>query len=330
MTLGGTYMGLIDAISNALGNAYARQAKHTIEPAAIDEHSLIVPGEDENGNEWYGELTNGSFIVVPNNTFAIILDHDAIEGFIEEPGKYIFEDGVCSIFNGDGFSRSILDRAQLKLEYNGREIDQKRIIYVNLKDIRNIKFGTFNPILYSDPLYSLDLEVVVCGSFSIRINDPMKFYTEFVPLSISRLSADDEKAKNELVSIVLYAIITMFTKMSGRTSIRELNSYAKEIQNAIMNDDKQGAYWKQNYGFSLTNLVIENIGYSDKTRRMLDSAYDRKIQFEKTQETINVKQRAAMSFENQVNAVLQLEKLKKMGILTESEFQKKKKEILGL
>ncbi len=37
-----------------------------------------------------------------------------------------------------------------------------------------------------------------------------------------------------------------------------------------------------------------------------------------------------MSFEEQVEAVMQLEKLRQMGILTESEFQKKKKEILGL
>ena len=323
-------MGLIDAISNALGNAYARQTKHTIEPAVFNEHSLIVPGEDENGNEWYGELTNGSFIVVPNNTFAIILDHDAVEGWIEKPGKYVFEDGVCSIFNGDGFNQSIVNRAQLKLEFNGKEVDQKRIIYVNLKDIRNIKFGTLNPILYNDPLYPSDLEIVVCGSFSIRINDPMKFYTEFVPLSLSRLSADDERTKNELVEIVLQAIVTTITRLFGGQSIRELSSCANEIRNAIMDNDEQVFYWKRNYGFSLTNLVIENIGYSDKTTKMLDLAYASKMQFERTQETINIRQRASMSFNNQVDAVLQLEKLKNMGILTESEFQKKKKEILGL
>lgn len=36
-----------------------------------------------------------------------------------------------------------------------------------------------------------------------------------------------------------------------------------------------------------------------------------------------------MSFEEQVEAVMKLEKLRQMGILTDSEFQKKKREILG-
>lgn len=323
-------MGLIDTISNVLGNVYAGQTKHTIEPAAFDEYSLIVPGEDENGNEWYGELPNGSFIVVPNGTFAIILDHDTVEGWIEESGKYIFEDGVCSVFNDDGFSKSILNRAQLKIEFNGKEIDQKRIVYVNLRDIRNLRFGTLNPILFKDPLFMSDLEVVLSGSFSIRITDPMKFYTEFVPLSTSRLSADDEKTKDELSSIVLQAIAKAITRLSGRISIRELSLHEADIRNAIMGNDEQLLYWKRNYGFMLTNLIIENIGYSEKTERMLDSAYSSKMQFDRTQRTINNNQRATMSFDNQVNAVLQLENLRKRGILTEIEFQKKKKEILGL
>ena len=76
--------------------------------------------------------------------------------------------------------------------------------------------------------------------------------------------------------------------------------------------------------------MIENIGYSDQTRKMMDSAYGSRLQHENMQQTINLKQRAAMSFEEQVEAVMQLEKLRQMGILTESEFQKKKKEILGL
>ena len=323
-------MGLLDAISNALGRVYDGQTSHTIEPDAFDEYSLIVPGVDENGDEWYGELTNGSVIIVPNSTFAIILDHDSIEGYIVEPGKYIYEDGACSLFNGDGFNQSIANRAYFRIQFNGKEVDQKRIIYINLKDIRNIMFGTYTPIMFRDPSYPSDIEVTVCGSFSIRIDDPLAFYTEFVPLSIARLSAEDMKLKNELGAIVLQAITKTINRLSGKHSIRELSSGTNAIRDAILNDDEQVLYWKQHYGFSLTNLVIENIGYSDQTRKMMDSAYESRLQHQNMQRTINVKQRAAMSFEEQVEAVMQLEKLRKMGILTESEFQKKKKEILGL
>ena len=323
-------MGFLDAISNALGNAYAGQTNHTIEPDDFDEHSLIVPGIDENGDEWYGELTNGSVIVVPDNTFAIILDHDSIEGYIGEPGKYIYEDGVCSVFNGDGIKQSIVNRAYTKVQFNGKEVDQKRVIYVNLRDIRNIMFGTYTPIVFHDPSFSSDIEVTVCGSFSIRIDDPLAFYKEFIPLSIARLSADDKKLKSEFGSIVLQAITKTIHRLSGKHSIRELSSGTNAIRDAILYDDEQVLYWKQNYGFSLVNLVIENIGYSDQSRKMMNSSYESRLQHENIQQTINVKQRAAMSFEEQVEAVMQLEKLRQMGILTDSEFQKKKKEILGL
>ena len=323
-------MGFLDAISNALGRAYNSQTNHTIEPAEFDEHSLIVQGVDENGDEWYGELTNGSIIVVPNSTFAIILDHDSIEGYIGEPGKYIYEDGACSLFNGDGPNMSVTNRVHLRIQFNGKEVEQKRIIYVNLKDIRGIMFGTYTPIVFRDPLYPSDLEVTVCGSFSIRIDDPVVFFTEFVPVSIARLSVDDKKLKAELVSIVLQAISKTINILSGKHSIRDLSSGTSAIRDAIMNDDEQVLYWKQNYGFSLTNLVIESISYSDETRKMMNSVYESQLQRENIQQTINAKQRAAMSFEDQVEAVMKLEKLRQMGILTDSEFQKKKREILGL
>lgn len=164
----------------------------------------------------------------------------------------------------------------------------------------------------------------------VSIDNNDSFYTEFVPLSIARLSAEDMKLKNELGVIVLQAITKIINRLSGKHSIRELSSGTNAIRDAILNDDEQVLYWKQHYGFSLTNLVIENIGYSDQTRKMMDSAYESRLQHKNMQQTINVKQRAAMTFEEQVEAVMQLEKLRQMGILTDSEFQKKKKEILGL
>ena len=327
-------MGIFDAISNALSDTYASQVKHKIHPDTFYDHSIIVPGIDENGTALDGELVNGSIIVVPDNTCAVILDHDSVEGYITEPGQYVYEDGACSVFNGDGVKWSIANRLSLKFEFNGKSVDQKRIIYVNLKDIRNIMFGTYSPILYHDSSYNADLEITAHGWFSIHIHDPIKFYTEFVPLSTSRFTADDDKFKTELGSIILQALTKTFNKLSGKYSIKEVSSCADVIRNAIMTDDDHVYYWNENYGFSLTNLVIESIDYSEETKRIIKASnkqsYENKLKMKRDQANINLRQREAMTFDDQYEAVLKLTKLKDMGVLTESEFEKKKKEIMGL
>ena len=327
-------MGIFDAISNALNDTYASQVKHKIHPDTFHDYSIIVPGVDENGLTLDGELVNGSIIVVPDNTCAVILDHDSIEGYITDPGQYVYEDGACSVFNGDGIKWSFTNRLALKLEFNGKSVDQKRVIYVNLKDIRNIMFGTYAPILYHDSSYNADLEITAHGWLSIRIHDPIKFYTEFVPLSTTRFSADDDKFKMELGSIILQALTKILNKLSGKYSIKEISSCSDVIRNAIMADDDHVFYWNENYGFELTNLVIESIDYSEETKRMIKASnrqsYENRLQKEKRQEAINLKQRESMTFEDQYEAVLKLSKLKDMGVLTESEFEKKKKEIMGL
>ena len=140
--------------------------------------------------------------------------------------------------------------------------------------------------------------------------------------------------KTELGSIILQALTKTFNKLSGKYSIKEVSSCADVIRNAIMTDDDHVYYWNENYGFSLTNLVIESIDYSEETKRIIKASnkqsYENKLKMKRDQANINLRQREAMTFDDQYEAVLKLTKLKDMGVLTESEFEKKKKEIMGL
>ena len=57
--------------------------------------------------------------------------------------------------------------------YGGQTSDEITIAFINLREIRNIKFGTHDAVMYHDKFYGTDLEINAYGTFSIIITDPV-------------------------------------------------------------------------------------------------------------------------------------------------------------
>jgi len=170
-------MGLIKALSDALTGTLADQWKDIITAAAFNEHSVVVPGIHRdrvngrgiNTNYTPGIITNGSIVSVPENTAAFVFSQGRIDSILIESGDYEYID--CeqgSIFNGDSVSYSIFDQVKHRFSYGGISPTQKKIAFVNLQEIRDIKFGTRSPLLYNDCHYGVDIGVVSRGTFSIK------------------------------------------------------------------------------------------------------------------------------------------------------------------
>lgn len=151
-------MGMLRAIGGAVGGTLADQWKDVITAGRFDEHSAVVPGvlKDEdngrgsNGRGSEGVITNGSKIYVPENTAAFIFNQSGIENIISQPCGYEYHDGQESIFNGDGVKKSIFKQIGERIGYGGITSDYKQIAFVNLREIRDIKFGTRGPLMYND------------------------------------------------------------------------------------------------------------------------------------------------------------------------------------
>ena len=143
-------MGMLRAIGGAVGGTLADQWKDVITAGRFDEHSAVVPGvlKDEdngrgsNGRGSEGVITNGSSIYVPENTAAFIFNQSGIENIISQPGGYEYHDGQESIFNGDGVKKSIFKQIGERIGYGGITSDYKQIAFVDLREIRDIKFVT--------------------------------------------------------------------------------------------------------------------------------------------------------------------------------------------
>lgn len=366
-------MGIFEAISNSISSTLSDQFLEAIVPSSFDEHSAVVPGivkNSTNNNGTAGIISNGSIIYVPENTASFIFDKDGIESIITQSGGYKYQDGELSFFNGDGITNSFFKQALKRVGFAGESPEGKKIAYVNLREIRNIKFGTRGSLIYNDLFYGVDLEVVGFGSFSIKINDAEKFIRNFVPAGISSYSFDDENVKSQMISELLQSFSVALNSLSDKYRISQLLSQSNEISNTIKKDEKNVGSWNKRFGFELTNVSLENIEFTDDSRELVRQYSENKMNIKAYEDisqkasNIAAQQKIAegiknnglgetgnmifamnmaqslnqnvaptsnnSSFDQQVENLKKLKELLDSGILTEEEFNKKKKEILGL
>ncbi len=182
-------MGIIQAFTGALGGTLADQWKDIITAGRFDEYTVVAPGVYQQTNNGRGTnysgsvdvISNGSKIFVPENTAAFIFSQSGIEDVITVPGGYEYQGGQASVFNGDGFTNSIIKQTADRFGYGGQTSYQKYVAFVNLREIRGIKFGTRGPVVYHDRFYGADLEIQAYGTFSLRIVDAATFVRNFLP-----------------------------------------------------------------------------------------------------------------------------------------------------
>ncbi len=391
-------MGILQAIGGAVGGTFGDQWKDIITAGHFDEHTALVPGErrnadngrGSNGRGSEGVITNGSKIYVPENTAAFIFSQSGIENIISQPGGYEYHDGQDSIFNGDGVGKSIFKQVGERIGYGGITSDYKQIAFVNLREIRDIKFGTRGPLMYNDVFYGTDLEIFAYGSFSIRIGDPVRFIRNFVPANVTYYSFDDQRARSQILAEFLQSFTVALNALSTQYRISQLPAQANDIAVKVANDGQNAGTWPARFGFNIVKIGIENIEFSDASRELVRKFSANKMDLKAyedvsqhasnvaaqqkiahgveehgfgdagammfgatfaqginpvtgaqshaavAEESAAVRQPAptatvpSMSVSEQLDAVKKLKELLDAGILTQDEFDSKKKQILGL
>lgn len=300
---------------------------------------------------------------------AFIFSQSGIEEIIKEPGGYEYTNGQDSVFNGDNVSKGIIGQIKNRVAFGGISEDEKKVAFINLREIRNIKFGTKGPQLYHDMFYDTDLEIKGYGSFSIQVTNPVKFIRNFVPANVIYYSFDDTKVRAHLLPEFLHSFTVALNSLSENYRISQLPSQSSAIAQAIVNDHDYAGSWKDRFGFMVTNVAIENIEFTDDSRELVKQYSSNKMNLKAyddvSQKASNIaaQQKIAqgiqdhgmgdmggmifgmnmaqglsndastkkqLSFDEQVDALKKLKELLDSQIITQEEFDSKKKEILGL
>ena len=369
-------MGIVKAFKDAVASTFANQWKEIITVGEFDEYTVVAPGILKTSNRERGTntpgsdgvISNGSKIFVPENTAAFIFNQSAIENIILEPGGYEYQDGDKSVFNHDGIISPITDQVKKRLAFGGISPNMKKIAFVNLREIRNIKFGTPGAQIYHDPFYGTDLELHAHGSFSIRVTDVEKFVRNYVPANTISYSFNDPKVKANLVAEFLQSFNVALNTMSATYRTSQLISSENEISKSIFADPINAGTWELRFGLKLIKATIEDIELSDSSKELIKRFAERKMDLTALEDVtkkasdISAQQKIAEGIQNNgfgnVGGMLfgmnmaqglnmvggtnsnsvdqQLETLKKLkdaldsGILTQEEFETKKKEVLEI
>ncbi|MBQ8846386.1 MAG: SPFH domain-containing protein [Lachnospiraceae bacterium] len=208
-------MGLIKAITGAAVGVLADQWKEFFYCDSIANDVLIAKGQKRTSgrsSNTKGEdniISNGSGIAVADGQCMIIVEQGKVVELCAEPGEFTWNSSTePSIFAGS-LGKGILETFKAigkRFAYGGDTGKDQRIYYFNIKEILDNKFGTANPIAFRvvDSRIGFDVDVSLrCnGTYTFRIIDPIKLYTNVTGNVAHSYSKDElrDTMKTEFIS----------------------------------------------------------------------------------------------------------------------------------
>ena len=263
-------MGIIKAIGQAVGGALADQWLEVYEAddmggkTVFTSGVLIRKGQNTKGTD--NTVSNGSIIHVYDNQFMMLVDGGKVVDYTAEPGYYKVDNSALpSMFNGQ--FKDTLKESFDRIRFGGETPTKQKVFFVNLQEIKEIKFGTRNPINYFDNFYNAELFLRAHGTYSIKITNPLQFYAEAIPRNTDHVEIDD--INGQYLSEFLEALQSAINQMSADgTRISFVTSKARELgkyMSAILDEE-----WNQTRGMEIQAVGIASLSYDEESQKLIN------------------------------------------------------------
>ena len=272
-------MGLIQAISGAVGGVLADQWKEYFYCDAIDGDTLVVKGKkraSKRSSNTRGSdniISSGSVIAVADGQCMIIVDQGRVAELCAEPGEFVYDASTePSLFAGN-LSESIGEvfaSIGKRFTFGGEAPRDQRVYYVNTKQIMGNKYGTPGavPFRVVDHNIGLDADISIrCfGEYSYRITNPILFYTNVCGNVVSdyKRGAIDGKLKTDLLT-ALQPAFARISEMGIRYS--SLPGHTMELADAL--NAVLSRKWKQENGIEIVSVGVSSVKASDEDEAMI-------------------------------------------------------------
>ena len=263
-------MGIIKAIGQAIGGGVKDLWLETIEADDMGEQIVFTRGvkvrKGENTKGTDDIVSNGSIIRVYDNQFMMLVDGGKVVDYTAEPGYYkVDNSSMPSLLNGE--FGSTLSETFNRIRFGGETPKEQKVFFVNLQEIKGIKFGTRNPINYFDSFYNAELFLRAHGTYSIKITNPLQFYAEAIPRNKDRVDIKD--INEQYVSEFLEGLQSAINQMSADgTRISHVSSKARELGKymASVLDEE----WNQMRGMEIQSVGIASVSYDEESQRLIN------------------------------------------------------------
>ena len=267
-------MGIIKATFNAIGGGFADQWQEVLEADNMSDTTVFTRGvkvraNDKRNNNKKGTadtISNGSVIHVYPGQFMMLVEGGKVIDFTAEEGYYKVDNTAApSLFAGQ-FGEALKD-AFRRVKFGGVPSYSQKAYFINLQEIKGIKFGTRTPVNYFDNFYNAELFLRAHGTYSVRITDPIKFYTEAIPKNTDRV--DINEINEQYISEFLEALTAAINKMSASgIRISHVASKSPELSKFMANELDEG--WKSARGFEVQSVGIASVSYDDESKELIN------------------------------------------------------------
>ncbi|MFS0823473.1 SPFH domain-containing protein [Bacillus sp. 1P02SD] len=267
-------MGIIKAAVGAVTGNLADQWLEVIEPQEMSDTTVMSVGvkvraKDRRNQNFKGTdstITNGSIIHVYPNQFMILVDSGKIIDYTAEEGYYqVVNSSQPSLFNGQ-FEEALHETFN-RFKFGGVPSTSQKVYFINLQEIKGIKFGTRNPINYFDNFYNAELFLRAHGTYSIKIVDPIKFYMEAIPRN--KLNVDINDINSQYLSEYMNALQTAINKMSA-DGIRISHVTSKGMELAKYMAEVLDEDWTRMRGMQIESVGINSITYDQESQKLIN------------------------------------------------------------
>ncbi len=267
-------MGIIKATLSAIGGGLADQWIEAFEADNMGDTTVFTKGvkvrrnDKRNSNKKGTEdfITDGSLVHVYPNQFMILVDGGKIVDYTAEEGYYKVDNKAApSLFNGN--LGGAIKESFSRIKYGGIPTQKQKIFFINLQEIKGIRFGTRTPVNYFDNFYNSELFLRAHGTYSVKITDPVKFYSEAIPKNADRVEMDE--INEQYLSEFLEALQSAINKMSADgIRISYVTSKSRELSDYMATElDEE---WKAMRGFEVQAVGIASISYDDDSKELIN------------------------------------------------------------
>ena len=267
-------MGIIKAATSSLGGTLADQWLEVIEPEDMSDQTVMTKGvmvrkDDKRGSNRKGTsdvITDGSVVHVYPNMMMLLVDGGKIIDYTAEEGYYtVKNDTAPSMFNG-GLKEAVQE-AFFRFKFGGVTPQKQEVYYMNLQEIKGIKFGTATPLQYFDNFYNAELFLRTHGTYSIRITDPILFYANAIPKNQTQVEISDinEQYLQEFLT-ALNTSINLYSAQGERVSF--LPSKSVELSKYMA--DTLDEEWRKLRGIEVVAVAVSSISYTDDSQKLIN------------------------------------------------------------
>ena len=267
-------MGIIKATFSAMGGGLADSWLEVIEADNMGATTVCCKGVKVRKNDWRSSnkrgteatISNGSVIHGYDNQFMLLVDGGKVVDFTAEPGYYKVDNSAMpSMFAGQ-FGKALKETFG-RIKYGGVPSTTQKAYFINLQEIKGIKFGTRTPVNYFDNFYNAELFLRAFGTYSVKITDPLKFYAEVIARNATHV--DISEINEQYLDEFLEALQSAINRMSADgIRISHVASQSRALSDYMARElDEE---WNALRGFEVLSVGLASISYDEESKKLIN------------------------------------------------------------